>query len=47
MTHDGPQTTPGAWHKFLTGELKISELDVTIRASILGGGVLYLRFETL
>ena len=45
-THDGPWTTPGVLHKLLTGELKKSELDVTIRASILGVGVLYLRFGT-
>ena len=47
MTHDGPQKTPGVWHKFLTGELKKSELVVTIRDSILGVGVLYLKFGTL
>ena len=49
MTHDTRRTTdkPGVWHKFHTWELKKSELDVTIRASILGVGVLYLRFGTL
>ena len=47
MTHDGPQTMPGVWHKLLRGELNKSEVDVTIRASILGVGVLYLRFGTL
>ena len=47
MTHDRPQTMPGEWHKFLTGQLKKSELDVTIRVSISGVGVLYLRFGTL
>ena len=49
MTHDTRRTTdkPGVWNKFLTGELNKSELDVTIRASILGVGVLYLRFGTL
>ena len=49
MTHDTRRNTdkPEVWHKFLTGELKKSELDVTIRASILGVGVLYLRFGTL
>ena len=49
MTHDTRRTTdkPGVWHKLITGELKKSELDVTIRASILGVGVLYLRFGTL
>ena len=46
-THDGPQTRPWLWQKLLTGELKKSELDITIRASILGVGVLYLRFGTL
>ena len=47
MTHDGPQSTQGVWHKLLTGELKKSELDVTISESILEMGVLYLRFGTL
>ena len=49
MTHDRRRNTdkPEVWHKILTGELKKSELDVTIRASILGVGVLYLRFGTL
>ena len=41
MTHDTRRTTDkeGVWHMFLTGELKKSELDVTIRASILAVGV--------
>ena len=49
MPHDIRRTTekPGVWHKFLTGKLKKSELDVTIRASKLGVWVLYLRFGTL
>ena len=37
-TDDTRQTTPGVWHRFPTGDLKKSELDVTIKASILGVG---------
>ena len=47
MIHDGPRTTPGVRHKLLTGELEKSEIDVTLRASIIGVLVLYLRVETL
>ena len=49
MTHDTRQTTDNAWgitqvpHR---GARK-SELDLTIIASILGVGVLYLKFGTL
>ena len=49
MTHDTRRTTDNAWgmaqvpHRLA----KKSELDLTIRASILGVGVLYLRFGTL
>ena len=37
-TDDTRQTTPGVWHKLPTGDLKKSELDVTIKTSILGVG---------
>ena len=49
MTHDTRRTTDNSWgmaqvpHR---GDKK-SELDLTIRASILGVGVLYLKFGTL
>ena len=49
MTHDTRRTTDNAWgisqvpHR---GDKK-SELDLTIIASILGVGVLYLKFGTL
>ena len=42
-TDDTQRTTPGVWHKLPTGDLKKSELDVTIKISIL----VYLRFGTL
>ena len=45
-THNRPRTTQGVWHKLLKGEVKKSELDIIIRASILGVRVLYLRFGT-
>ena len=49
MIHNTWPKTDNAsvWHKLLTGELKKSELNVTIRASILGVGVLYIRFGKL
>ena len=46
-THDGPQTTPGGMAQVPHRGAKKSELDLTIIASILGVGVLYLKFGTL
>ena len=37
-TDNKQQTTPGVWHKLPPGEIKRCELDVTIKASILGVG---------
>ena len=37
-TDDTRRTTPGKWHKLPPGKLKRYELDVTIKASILGVG---------
>ena len=37
-TDDTRRKMPGVWHKLPTGYLKKSELDVTIKASILGVG---------
>ena len=37
-TDNTRRTTPGVWHRLPPGEQKRSELDVTIKASILGVG---------
>ena len=37
-TDNTRQTTRGVWHKLPPGELKRCELEVTIKASILGVG---------
>ena len=49
MTHDTRLTTDNAWGMAQVPHrgAKKSELDLTIIASILGVGVLYLKFGTL
>ena len=37
-TDDTRRTMPGVYHKLPTGDLQKSELDVTIKTSILGVG---------
>ena len=49
MTHDTQRTTDNEWGMAQVPHrgAKKSELDLTIIASILGVGVLYLKFGTL